>query len=135
MGPPGTGGGGGGGGAAPPREEGGGVGAGALADLGGAAEYRDPTAAIALELHARVRHRVPVDRQARARNVGRARQPDPLAIRKLFEPLLPRRAANHFLDTGPEAHRADAQPVGGWGLGGYQMLEAGLGRVHAGPAG
>src|SRR5207247_4648992 len=75
----------------------------ALADLGRAAEYRDPTAAIALELHARVRHRVPVDREARAGNVGRARQPDPLAIRKLFEPLLPPRAANHFLDTGPEA--------------------------------
>src|SRR3989449_11744537 len=54
-----------------------------------------------------------------------------LAIRKLFEPLLPPRTANHFLDTGPEAHRADAQPVGGERVGGDQMLEAELGRIHA----
>ena len=45
---------------------------GALADVGRAAEDGHAAAAVELQLDARLRHRVPVDRQARAAEVGRA---------------------------------------------------------------
>ncbi len=54
-----------------------------LADFRRAAEGRDAAAAIELQLHAGVRHVVPVDRQAGAREIGRAGQAEAAAGRQL----------------------------------------------------
>ena len=54
---------------------------GALPDLGGAAERGHAARAVELELHARVRQLVPVDRQPRAAQVRRAGQAEPAAAR------------------------------------------------------
>ena len=58
-----------------------------LADLGGAAEHGDAAAAIQLQLHAGVRQVVPVDRQAGAGEIRRAREADAAAERQLAELL------------------------------------------------
>src|SRR5258708_19530787 len=47
--------------------------------------HRDAAAAVAFQLHAGVRHVVPVDRQPGARDVARARQPDAPALRQFAE--------------------------------------------------
>src|SRR2546425_10692670 len=60
-----------------------------LADLGRPAEHRHPAAAVAFQLHAGMRHGVPVDGEPGAGDVGRAREPDALAVGKLAELLLP----------------------------------------------
>ena len=65
----------------------------ALADLGRAAERGDAAAAIELQLHAGVRQVVPVDRQARAGEIRRARQADAAAERQLAELVAPVRIA------------------------------------------
>ena len=84
-----------------------------LTDLGGAAEHGDAAAAIELELHAGVRQVVPVDRQAGAGEIRRAREPDAAAERQLAELLAPARSLDDALDALGESDRADAQVVGG----------------------
>jgi len=79
---------------------------GSLPDLRRAAEHRDAAAAVAFQLHARMRHVVPVDRQAGARDVARAREADTAPLRQLAEFLLPVRSCNHFRDAFAEPHRA-----------------------------
>src|SRR5207244_11707982 len=80
---------------------------GALADLGRAAEHGDLAAAIDQQLHARLRHLVPVDRQPRATEIGTAGQANALSVRQLAEALLPVGALDHRADALLEADRAD----------------------------
>src|SRR3989449_7511965 len=81
----------------------------ALADLGRPAEHRHAAAPVALELHPRVRHRVPVDRESGARNVGGAGEPHALSVGELAVLLLPLRSRDDLAKALGEAHRADAQ--------------------------
>src|SRR5256885_4037090 len=80
-----------------------------LADLRGPAEDRDAAAAIASQLHARVRHVVPVNREPGARDVARAREPHAPSVWQLPELSLPAGSLDDLLDALPQAHRADAQ--------------------------
>ena len=108
---------------------------GALSDVDLAAEDRHSPAAVQLELHARVRHVVPVDRQPRAADVGRARQADPLARRQVAELLFPPRALDHRVDALRQPHRPDTQVVGGQRLGRHEVPEAQRGGVDPKPLG
>ena len=104
---------------------------GALADLGGAAERGDAAAAIELQLHARVRHVVPVDRQAGAGEVRRAGEADAAAVRQLAEtcPSSPT-ACDDAADALGEADRADAQLVRGQRVRLLDDAQAQLGRIE-----
>src|SRR5207247_3485280 len=84
---------------------------GPLPDLRRATEDRDAAAAVASQLHARMRHVVAVDRQAGARDVARAREPHAPPARQLAELLLPPRTLDNFRNAVAEAHRSDAQVV------------------------
>src|SRR3989449_335644 len=64
-----------------------------------------------------MRHVVPVDRQAGARDVARAREPDAAPLRQLAKFLLPLRSVDHFRDAFAESHRAHAQIVRREGVG------------------
>ena len=90
---------------------------GSLADFGGAAEDRDAAAAIELQLHAGVRHVVPVDRQAGARQVRRAGQADAPASAAACGARRPVRRGDNPPDALGEPDGADAQVVGGQRLG------------------
>ncbi len=103
---------------------------GALADLGGAAEHRHLPAAIDEQLHARVRHLVPVDRQARAAQVRRAGDADAATVRQLAVLVLPVGALDHAADAFGQPDGADLQPVGGERVGLGDDLQAQLGRVE-----
>ena len=103
---------------------------GALADFRRATEDRHSPAAVAAQLHARMRHVVPIDRQAGARDVAGAREPDAATLGELAELLLPARACDDLLDARAEAHRADAQIVGGERVWWDECLEAQLRRVE-----
>ena len=105
-------------------------GVGALTDVDFAAEDRDTAAPVQPDLHPGMRHVVPVDRQAGAAEIGRARQADPLAARQAAELLLPLRSLDHRPDALSEAHRSDAQVVGGQRAGSDEVPEAQLGRIH-----
>src|SRR4029077_5585472 len=99
-------------------------------DLGRAAERGDAAATIAFELHAGMRHRIPVDREPRARDERGARQADPTSGGQLPELVLPARAPDDLLDAAPQRHRADAQPVGGDRIGRNQVFEPELSRIE-----
>ena len=88
-----------------------------LADLGGAAEHGDAAAAIELQLHAGVRQVVPVDRQARAGQIRRAREADAAAERQLAELVLPVRSLDDLADALGQSDGADAQVVRGQRVG------------------
>ena len=79
-----------------------------LSDFRRAAEHRDAAAPVAFQLHARMRHVVPVDRQAGARDVARAGEPDATPFGQLTEFLLPLRSLDDFVDALAETHRAHA---------------------------
>src|SRR6267143_1811490 len=72
---------------------------GALPDLGSAAEHGDLAAAVEQQLHAALRHLVPVDRQPGAAEVRAAGQAYAAAVRKLLELAFPIRACGHLLDA------------------------------------
>src|SRR5262249_52906567 len=84
-----------------------------LADVGGAAEDRDSPAAIDLDLHAGVRHRVPVDGQPGAGEIGRAGEPDAAPGTELPTLVVPAAPRDHVLEARGEADRADPHLVGG----------------------
>ncbi len=108
---------------------------GALADVRRAAEHRNAPAAVDLQLHARLGHGVPVDRQARAAEVGGAREAEAPSRRQLAAPLLPAGGLDDLVDAGAEADRADAQEVRGQRVRGLQVVAADRGRVEAEVAG
>ncbi len=108
---------------------------GALANLGLAAEHRDGAGAVELQLHRRLRHVVPVDRQPGAAQVGAAGQPQAAPARQAPVAFAEAAAGHHRLDAGPQAHRADAQPVGGDGAGLGEHAAAQVGGVDAQVAG
>src|SRR5439155_16120928 len=62
---------------------------GALPDLGGAAEHGDLAAAVEQQLHAALRHLVPVDRQPGAAEVRAAGDADAATVREFFESIFP----------------------------------------------
>ena len=103
----------------------------ALPDLGRAAEGGHPAGAIELELHARVRQLVPVDRQARAAQVRAAGDAETAPVAEPAAPLLPARCLHHRLDAAHQARRGDAQPVGGERIARHGVVDAPLGRVDA----
>jgi hypothetical protein len=84
----------------------------------------DADAALTVEskLHAAVRHVVPVNRQARAADVGTASDADAFAVRQFLVFVLPIGACDDFLNALAEAHRADAQVVGRDGVRFDEML-------------
>src|SRR5882762_2101982 len=101
----------------------------ALPDLRRAAEHRDAAAAVALQLDARMRHVVPVDRQAGARDVARAREPNAAALGQLAEFLLPPRPLDYLLDAFAEAHGPHPQVIRRQRVRWHERLETQLGRV------
>src|ERR1035437_3210944 len=78
-----------------------------LPNLRRAAKDAHATAAVELQLHARVRQVVPVDRRSRSTHVSAGREANALAVGKLAEPLFPPRAFHHLVDTLAEARGAD----------------------------
>ena len=88
----------------------------ALADVGGAAEHGHQPAAIGADDDAGVRHVVPVDRRARARQVRRARRCRcPCRARQLASPRLLRASPerlHHAVDALAEPDRRHRQVVG-----------------------
>ncbi len=108
---------------------------GALPDLGRAAEHGHSPAAVELELHARLRHRVPVDRQPGAAEVRRAGEAEAPSERKLAPALLPAGRRDHLVDARAQADRADPQEVGGQRVRRLEVAAADLGRVEAEVAG
>src|SRR5439155_25027962 len=83
----------------------------ALTDLGRAAERRHAARAVEAKLDARVGEVVPVDREARAAEVARAREPEAAPRAELRAPRAPARAVDDLLDALAEADRADAEEV------------------------
>jgi hypothetical protein len=82
-----------------------------LPDLGRAAEHRDLPAAVEQQLHPRLRHLVPVDRQTRAAQIRAAGDPHAAPSGELAMLVLPVRAHHHLADAFGEADRADLEPV------------------------
>ena len=103
----------------------------ALADLGLAAEDGDAAGAVELEHHARLRHVVPVDRQAGAAEIRAAGEAEPAPFREPAVALAPAAAGDHRLDAAAEAHRADLEPVGGHRVGRGEVPEAQVGGIDA----
>ena len=106
-----------------------------LADLGRAAERRHAAAAIQLELDGGVRHVVPVNRQARAREVRRAGQSQTAARSELPVSGLPFRGAHDAADALGEADRRDAQVVCRQRVGPFGDAQAKVGGVDLEPLG
>src|SRR5439155_1917463 len=102
-----------------------------LADLGGAAEGGDAAAAIQLELHAGMRHVVPVDRQARSRQIRRAGEADASTGRELSELVRPARGAHDAVDAVGETNRAEPQVVRGQRDGPLYDSPSELGGVYS----
>ena len=82
-----------------------------MTDLGGAAERGDAAAAIEFQLHAGMRHVVPVNRQAGAGEIRRAGDADAAAERQLAKRVAPVGGAGHAPQALGEADGADAQVV------------------------
>ena len=104
---------------------------GSLPDVRGAAEHRDAAAAIELELHTRVRHVVPVDRETGSAEVAGARETDALARREPAEPLPPARSRRHATDALAQPNGADPQVVGGHRVRRHEVIEPEIRRVDA----
>src|SRR4029077_17796654 len=85
----------------------------AMASFCCAAEPPHPAAAIELELNARMRHVVVVDRKPGAGQIRRAGDADPAAARELAERILPVGGTCHPADALGEADVADPQVVRG----------------------
>ena len=104
-----------------------------LADLGRAAEHGDAAAAIELQLHARVRHVVPVDRQAGAGEIRRAGEADAAAVAAACRNALVPAAtpSTTLLDAFGEADGADAQVVRGQRIGLLDDAQPQLGGIDA----
>ncbi len=105
----------------------------ALADLRFAAVDGDPARTVEQQLDSRLRHVVPVDRQAGAAQVGAAGEAQPAALGQLAVALAPATAVDHRFDALAQPDRADLEPVGGHGLGVLEVLETQIGRVDAEP--
>src|SRR5262249_59811638 len=101
----------------------------------GAAEDRAAAAAVELQLHAGLRHGVPVDREARAADVGGAREPEAAPARELAAALFPAGGRDDFVDAWPETHRAHAQEVRGQRVRGLEMALPHSRRIEAEAAG
>src|SRR5947208_10530310 len=88
-------------------------------------------AAVEQQLHAALRHLVPVDRQPGAAEIGAAGDADAAAVGKLLESVFPIRACDDLLDALREADRADLQPVRRERIRLGDDAQTQLGRVHA----
>src|SRR5689334_3931573 len=77
-----------------------------------------------------MRHVVPVDRQARARQVRSASESNSTAIWKLPELLVPARRLDHLFDAGIQAHRSNSEIVRGKGIRRNQMSPPHLSRIE-----
>ena len=84
----------------------------ALTDFGGAAERGDAAAAIELQLHAGMRHVVPVDREPCARQIRRTGQSDAASERQPAMLRRPVGRARDAADAFGETDGAQAQIVG-----------------------
>src|SRR6266545_8026262 len=78
-----------------------------------------------------MRHVVPVDREAGARDVARARESDAAPLGQLAEFSLPVRSVDDLLDASAETHGAHAQIVRGVRVGWHQRLESQLRGIDA----
>src|SRR6266545_6311749 len=78
-----------------------------------------------------MRHVVPVDREAGARDVARARESDAAPLGQLAEFSLPVRSVDDLLDASAETHGAHAQIVRGERVGWHQRLESQLRGIDA----
>ena len=103
----------------------------ALPDLRGAAHHGHAAAAVDADLRARVRHRIPVDRQTRARDVRAAGDADALALRQALALRVPAGRLSHRLQAIAEAHGRDAQVVHGAAVRRLQHPQPVLDRVEA----
>ena len=106
-----------------------------MPDFGGAAEGRDAAASIEFELHARVRHVVPVNRQAGARQIRRAGEADTLAHRQPAEPCAPVGSVGDTADALGKADRADAQVICGQRVRLLDDPQPEIGRIDRQPLG
>ena len=104
----------------------------ALADVVGAAKHPRPTAAVEADLHAGLRHLVGVDRVVGARDVGRARDPEPAPVRqrRAAAPSSPM-AASTLSRHSRKPLDADAQLVDRLRVGADDVAAAQLDRVDA----
>src|SRR5262249_36910112 len=94
-----------------------------LTDVRAAAKHRDQARTIQFQLHARLRHVVPVNRKSGSREIAATGKADTPAKRQLAELLFPARRFNHFLDALAQTDGADRQPVGGQRIRFHQILE------------
>src|SRR5205814_7605497 len=104
---------------------------GALPDLGSAAEHGDLAAAVEQQLHAALRHLVPVDRQPGAAEVRAAGQAYAATVWQFFEFAIPIRACDDLPNALGETDRADLQPVRRERIRLGDDPETKHGRVHA----
>ena len=100
-----------------------------LPDLRGARKHRDAPGAVDLELDARLRHLVGVDRVVCARDVGRAGHADPAPVGEAAELPLPVAGALHRVEALQEAVGCDAQVVDGAGVRADEVAPAQIDRV------
>jgi len=101
----------------------------ALADLGATAEDRHAARAVELNLHAGVRHLVPVDRESRARQVRAAGQAEALTGWELAEAVLPVGQLHDATDALGQTDAADLHVVRGGRPRLLDDLQPQIGRV------
>ncbi len=104
---------------------------GTLTDLDGAAEEDDSPATINLQVDLRVRHVVPVDREARPAEVAAEGESDALAFRKPSSFLIEPGGLEDLLHTLLQTTARDPHPVARPGEGLDQVLPPELNGVHS----
>src|SRR5713226_4428639 len=106
-------------------------GIGSLPDVDGTAKNRDPSAAIQPDLHAGVRHLIPVNGKAGAADVGARGEADAAAVWKFAEFFLPFRPGRDFFDAFSQADGADPEAVHSDRVGLDQLFESEIDRIDA----
>src|SRR6185436_9850168 len=106
-----------------------------LSDVSRSTHHADAALAIQPELHTRLRHVVPIDRQTGATDIRTARDPNPFTKRQLAlvprKAFTPARTFGNFLDAFPQSHAADPQVVRRHRIRRDEMLAPDLNRIHS----
>src|SRR5205823_13881932 len=104
---------------------------GSRTDVGVAALDGDATASIEADLGSGMRHVVPVDGKARARDIGAARDADALPAPDLPAPLGEVRPSLKRIEALAQAHRGDPELVDGPAVGWLEDPLAVFERIEA----
>jgi hypothetical protein len=78
-----------------------------------------------------LRHVVPINRQAGARQITTASQSNPAAIRKLPELVFPIGSLYNFLNAALQSDRTNGQPIHRQRVGRHEILQAEIGWINA----